>query len=113
MILHQKLSAAMAESLFQIRDPLILDAIRCHTTLRAGATALDQILFVADKVEWDQPDSPPYLNGLLKALEQSLEHAALYYLRYLWARRSSLQVVHPWLVEAYHDLSASQQPAAE
>jgi predicted HD superfamily hydrolase involved in NAD metabolism len=48
MILHQKLSAAMACEVFSIQDPAVLSAIECHTTLKAGAGRLDKILFVAD-----------------------------------------------------------------
>ena len=104
MILHQKLSAAMAEALFGVADQQVLSAIRCHTTLRAGASRLDKIVFVADKIAWDQEGTPPYLDGLLVALTSSLDRAALYYLNYLWQRRDTLLVVHPWLADAYHDL---------
>jgi HD superfamily phosphohydrolase YqeK len=51
-ILHGKLSAVVAERMFRISDPLVLDAIRCHTTRRANATALDKALFVPDKLSW-------------------------------------------------------------
>lgn len=34
LLLHQKLSAYIAEKCFQIKDPIILNAIKCHTTLK-------------------------------------------------------------------------------
>ena len=104
MIIHQKLSAAIAQAVFGITDPDILSAIGCHTTLKADASRLDKIVFVADKIQWDQPGDPPYLSAIAAAVERSLDQAAFVYLDYLWQRRATLPVVHPWLVEAYHQI---------
>lgn len=84
MIVHQKLSKVMAERIFQIKDVAILEAVGCHTTLRSHSTQLDQVLFVADKIAWDQNGEPPYLQQLKEALEVSLPHASFCYLHYLW-----------------------------
>ena len=54
MIIHQKLSRVIAKEIFKIEDEEILNAICCHTTLRKHATKMDLVLFVADKIEWDQ-----------------------------------------------------------
>ena len=102
MIIHQKLSAAIAQALFDVTDPAILSAIGCHTTLKADASRLDKIVFVADKIQWDQPGDPPYLSAIAAAVEHSLDQAAFAYMDYLWQRRATLPVVHPWLVQAYH-----------
>lgn len=115
MIIHQKLSRVMAGEIFHIRNPGILDAVGCHTTLRAGSTLLDRVLFAADKIAWDQPGTPPYLAELEKELDRSLTHAAYAYLSYLWERREALRVIHPWLREAYtelHSLLAKRRLAA-
>ncbi|MGG4498154.1 bis(5'-nucleosyl)-tetraphosphatase (symmetrical) YqeK [Brevibacillus reuszeri] len=104
MIIHQKISKAMACDLFSIQDEAVLNAIECHTTLKAQPSRMDLVLFVADKIEWDQTGTPPYLHALLSALDKSLEHAALVYLTYLWEQREKLRVVHPWLIEAYRYL---------
>jgi predicted HD superfamily hydrolase involved in NAD metabolism len=105
MIIHQKLSARFARDLFAIRDEGILSAIGCHTTLRAGATLLDKVVFVADKIAWDQSGDPPYLDAIIAALDRSLDAAVLFYLAYLWELRDTLRVVHPWFVDAYDELS--------
>lgn len=107
MIVHQKLSAALARALFGERDAAVLSAIECHTTLKMDATALDTVVFVADKVAWDQPGTPPYLDDLLVALDHSLDAAALVYLRYLWERREMLGVIHPWFQDAYRQRNAA------
>lgn len=104
MIIHQKLSKVMAAEIFNITDQEILDAVGCHTTLRSRATLLDQVLFVADKIAWDQTGDPPYIQELLANLQLSLRHGAFSYINYLWQRRENLKVVHPWLREAYEEL---------
>ncbi|WP_236838644.1 bis(5'-nucleosyl)-tetraphosphatase (symmetrical) YqeK [Caldalkalibacillus salinus] len=104
LIIHQKISRVMAKEIFHINEELILDAISCHTTLRANSTTLDRVLFVADKIEWDQKGTPPYIEELKNQLNISLEHGAFSYIKYLWEQRESLKVVHPWLADAYFEL---------
>jgi predicted HD superfamily hydrolase involved in NAD metabolism len=106
MLLHQKLSAVIAQELFDITDKDVLYAIGCHTTLRARASLLDQVVFVADKLAWDQPGTPPYQQKLVGALAHALDHAVLCYLDYLWQQREVLAAVHPWFVEAYQEHKA-------
>ncbi len=101
MIIHQRLSETIAKSVFRISDDQILDAISCHTTLRAHATQLDKTVFIADKIKWDQIGIPPYYDALTKALDISLDEAVSEFLEYLIKMKEELRVVHPWLVEAY------------
>jgi predicted HD superfamily hydrolase involved in NAD metabolism len=101
MLLHQRLSAVLAEQLFGVSDPAVLAAIACHTTLRPDPAPLDLLLFCADKLAWDQPGTPPYLAGMRAALDDSLQAATVVYLRHLWRQRDSLPAVHPLLIEAW------------
>ena len=105
MIIHQKLSRVIAEELFGIRNLNVLSAIECHTTLKSGASLMDKILFVADKLAWDQPGVPPYREAMLNQLDVSLDDAAFAYIHHLWQQRERLKVVHPWLKAAYDDLA--------
>ncbi|GKU24079.1 HDIG domain-containing protein [Clostridium folliculivorans] len=105
LIIHQKISVIMSQQIFNIQSPDILSAIGCHTTLKAGASILDKILFVADKIEWDQDGLPPYINEIERTVNISLELAALTYFKYLWNDSSKLKVIHPWLADAYSELS--------
>jgi predicted HD superfamily hydrolase involved in NAD metabolism len=109
MIIHQKLSRLIAKKVFDVSDEEILSAIKCHTTLKAKASLLDKIVFVADKIAWDQEGKPPYLDALLEALESSLDAAALVYLEHLWQQREALPVLHPWVVEAREYLLISMR----
>jgi predicted HD superfamily hydrolase involved in NAD metabolism len=105
MILHQKLSAVIAAQGLGVDDAAVLSAVGCHTTLKAGASVLDKVLFVADKIAWDPEGVPPYLDEVAGVVMRSLDLAAYRYLAYLWQRRASLPVVHPWMSAAYRDLS--------
>lgn len=104
LILHQKISVVLAKELFIINNIEILNAIECHTTLRTNPSKLDMVLFIADKIEWDQDGVPPYFEEVVKGLEVSLECAAFNYIDYLFMNKEKLKVVHPWLLAAYRDL---------
>ncbi|MGH2093925.1 bis(5'-nucleosyl)-tetraphosphatase (symmetrical) YqeK [Enterococcus faecalis] len=103
MIIHQKISKSIAKMDFGIEDNEILSAIECHTTLKKNYSDIDLILFVADKIKWDQEGKPPYLDGLLQALNCSLENAAYFYIDYIL--KHDIKVVHPWLWDAYNQLN--------
>lgn len=83
MIIHQKLSKYIADEVFMVTNPNVLSAIECHTTLKSRASLLDYLLFVADKIEWDQKGVPPYINSVFTSFDQSLEKAAFAYIHYL------------------------------
>lgn len=107
MLLHQKISVVLAQQIFNVTDPPILSAIGCHTTLKPQSSLLDRVVFLADKIAWDQPGQPPYLPELLAALETSLDNAILVYLDYLWEILATRGVRHPWFIQARNELYAS------
>ncbi|WP_338064418.1 HD domain-containing protein [Companilactobacillus bobalius] len=102
LLLHQKLSAYIAQECFQIKDPLILNAIECHTTLKKNFNNFDLIIFLADKIAWDQSGTPPYLKDLNNALQDSPRKAALVYIDYLLSHNPL--IIHPWLLAAQKQL---------
>jgi len=106
MILHQKISVELAKEIFGVDHQAVLSAVGCHTTLKANASRLDMVVFTADKISWDQSGNPPYLEAVLAGLEKSLDAGVLVYLTYMWERKDSLQVLHPWLAAAYTEISA-------
>ena len=106
MILHQKLSAVVAQEVFGVTETAVLSAIGCHTTLKAGASLLDKIVFIADKIQWDQPGEPPYLAELNEAISHSIDDACRVYLNYLWQMRDSLRYVHPWFLAAHDEFGS-------
>ncbi|MHC5216051.1 bis(5'-nucleosyl)-tetraphosphatase (symmetrical) YqeK [Enterococcus sp. LJL128] len=106
MISHQKLSRYMAAEFFGVKDENVLSAIECHTTLKNHANKMEQVVFVADKIKWDQAGEPPYLDSLQESLEESLEAASLTYINYLMVH--DIIVVHPWLKAAQEWLEYSR-----
>ena len=101
MIIHQRLSRKFASLYLGVDDKEILDAITCHTTLWQNPTRLDMIIFLADKISWDQPGDPPYLTLLEESMELSLEKGAFAMVKYMMDNKGKLAVVHPWLAGAY------------
>ncbi len=104
MILHQKLSVVLAREIFDVRDAAVLSAVGCHTTLKAGASSLDKVVFIADKLAWDEPYDAPWHPDLRAALETSLDEGCRVYLRYLWEQRDALAVLHPWTADACREM---------
>ncbi|OJG54118.1 hypothetical protein RV06_GL003071 [Enterococcus haemoperoxidus] len=60
-----------------------MSAIEYHTTVKREFTQMDMIVFLADKIKWDQLAELPYLSELLLALDTSIEKTSLVYLDYL------------------------------
>ena len=106
MLLHQKLSVVIACDVFHVTDEGVLSAIGCHTTLKTGALPLDKVVFLADKIDWDQPGRPPYLDDLEAVLYgmPSLDAAIKVYCDYVWDHRDSQFVAHPWFVDVSRSL---------
>lgn len=105
LLLHQKISAVMAEQLFGVQEPAVLEAIRCHTTLKGEPSQVDLVLFVADKLAWDQKGKPPYAEALRDALGRSLEEAAWVYQDYL-LNSGKVKAAHPWMLDSHRELKS-------
>jgi putative HD superfamily hydrolase of NAD metabolism len=103
-ILHQKLSRAMAEQVFGITNPNILNAIECHTTLKSNASQLDKVLFIADKLSWESPGQINQHDIRQKVEKNELNQAILIYLNHIWEQRNNLKLVHSWTIQAREDL---------
>ena len=50
-IIHGPIGAVRARRVFGITDNEVLSAISCHTTCKSRMTALDKIVYLADKIE--------------------------------------------------------------
>ncbi len=105
-LLHAKISKVMAMEMFSVEDKDILSAIECHPTLKRNAGILDMVLFVADKISWDNTHKQFFIEDISNGLEKSLERGAFAYLKYLYINREDMKVFHSWTLEAYNDLLA-------
>ncbi|XOK59598.1 bis(5'-nucleosyl)-tetraphosphatase (symmetrical) YqeK [Paenibacillus elgii] len=104
-IVHQKLSKDMAQNIFGCTNDNILNAVECHTTLKAQSSLLDKVLFVSDKISWELPGEHPYQEKMKEKIDLlDLNGAVLVYLNHIWEQRDKLKLVHPWLIEARDEL---------
>lgn len=102
-LLHQRISKIIAHDDYGINDSDILDAIECHTTLKKNASMYDMVIFIADKISWDQKGLPPYYDALKDKVVKSLEGACYFYINYQF-ENNLLLMPHQWIIEAYEDL---------
>ena len=102
-LLHQRVSKIIAQEDFDITDSDILNAIECHTTLRKNASVYDKVIFIADKISWDQKGIPSCDDLLKSATAESLDEACYLYIKYQFDN-NLLVMPHQWLIEAYEDL---------
>lgn len=107
-LLHQRISCIMAREWFGVVDMDILSAIECHTTLKKDANAYDRVVFLADKLAWDQAGMPPYFNELKSVCERSLEEGCYWFLKYQFDHQRLL-MPHQWLLEAYQQLKDMEE----
>ena len=102
-LLHQRVSKIIAKECLEISDTVILDAIECHTTLKRNAGMYDKVIFIADKISWDQKGAPPYYEMLKSKAAKSLDDACFFYIQYQF-EHDLLLMPHQWIKEAYEDL---------
>ena len=105
-LLHQRFARMLSEDLFGIRETRILNAVECHSTLKANPSSYDMTLFVADKLSWDKEGQPPYFDSVSAALDCSLESASLAYMDYIVDNKMIL-LPHRWFAEAREFLRKS------
>lgn len=98
-ILHQRISEVAAKEYYGISDRHVLSSIGCHSTLKANATEYDMLLFLSDKISWDQQGTPPFLDAIQKSLNSSLPAASLAYINFVLDHNLVL-LPHKWLAEA-------------
>lgn len=108
MLIHQQHSAIMAREIFDVDDSEVLVAVACHTTLRAESTPLDKVLFLADKISWDQAGEAPFLPLITAGLSEGLDAGCLAYISWLLGPDGGIRIPHPWLLAALQDLSCVQ-----
>jgi nicotinate-nucleotide adenylyltransferase len=105
--LHPFVGAEMAREALALEEPEILDAIRFHTTGRAGMSRVEKIVYIADKIEGNTRN-PLYVQKVTSSLDfknpYSLDFTMLYILdstiQFLIEKH---QAIHPRTIEARND----------
>ena len=105
---HARAGAAFIEHILHIDDRDLLNAVRYHTTGRAGMSLLEKTVFVADFISADR--SYPDVDKMRALAEVSLEDAMRYALRYtIDDLQKKGARVHPDTLAALQELTEGGQ----
>jgi predicted HD superfamily hydrolase involved in NAD metabolism len=80
ILLHGPVAARLLVSRYGVDDEEVLAVARWHSTGRAGMSALEKVVFLADKVEPGKAASRPDLEEVRRLAETDLDGALLRYL---------------------------------
>lgn len=104
-VVHGPLAAAVLQMRLGVQDADVLNAVRYHTTLRAGASPLEQLVFIADKIEYDPTSRHTGFHaGLMEAVRASAPLPALCFTYLEWVVHEGPGLgwrVHPHAQAAY------------
>ena len=99
---HAAAGRIIAEKEFGVKDPDILNAIRYHTTGRAGMSALEKLIYIADLIEPGR--SFPGIEELRKSadlhIDEAMKACIAHSVLYLIERRAA---VFPDSIECYNE----------
>ncbi len=113
-IVHGRVAAAVLRSRLGIDDGDVLSAVRHHSTLRAGASALEQLVFIADKIALDPSAIHAGFQPALLAARETQPLPVLCRIYLDWAVREGPRLgwqLHPDLVAARRWLAGADRPA--
>ncbi len=101
LLLHGRIAAALLRERFGIDDADVLNAVRYHTTGRAGMSEVEKVVFLADKTEPDELAHYPEWREVHDLAQDDLDAAMLRALElYLERARREGWTVHPDVVSA-------------
>lgn len=109
---HAMSGAAFIEHILEIHDRDILDAVRYHTTARAGMSVLSRVIYLADFTSADRKyDDVDVMRRLVDVgMDEAMEYALTYTIRDLLDKG---QAIHPDTMAAYNELMLARKAAAE
>ena len=102
MNLHGPVGSYVAKHEFKIEDEDILQAIRYHTTGRAGMSNLEKIIYIADMIEPNRKFSG--VEDLREKAKEDLEKAMTVVCTYITFLIEKKQPVYPDSFHCYNDL---------
>jgi len=110
ILLHGPVAARLLASRYGVDDEEVLASARWHSTGRASMSALEKVLFLADKVEPGKVAGRPDIEEVRRLAETDLDRAVLHYLdlQLVEAVRQGWPL-HPDAVAARNELILSRQ----
>ena len=108
ILLHGPLSVRLMAERFGIEDADVLAAARYHTTARVGMSALERVIYVADKIEPEKARREPALADARRLADSDLDAALRCLLDYQVSRAVERGwPLHPDTVAARNELVGS------
>lgn len=105
VLLHGAIAARLLAERFGVDDPEVLSAVRYHTTGRAGMSAVEKAVFLADKTEPEELAYYPEWREVHELAQRDLDAAMLKALElYLERARREGWTLHPDVLAARDDL---------
>ncbi len=105
-LLHAKLGAYFAKSIYGIEDEVILHAIKVHTTGEPGMNLLDKIIYIADYIEPNR-DQAPNLTAIRKLafhdLDKTMEKILSDTLQYLTEKGGEIDPLTNETYQYFHN----------
>jgi nicotinate-nucleotide adenylyltransferase len=105
---HAMAGAVFIEHILHVSDRDIINAVRYHTTARAGMSLLEEIVYLADftSADRDYPDVDK-MRGLAESdKDAAMEYALSYTIRDLVGKAAA---VHPDAIHAYNERIAAKR----
>ena len=102
-VVHGPVAAAVMQQALGVDDGDVLNAVANHSTLRAGASPLEQLVFIADKLAYDPTTPATGYHARLAAARDFARLEELCWLYLDWAVREGPRLgwrLHPKLVAA-------------
>ncbi len=104
---HAIAGAVYVNKVLEIRDEDIVNAVRYHTTARAGMTLLEKIIYIADYTSEERDYKG--VEKMRKACNVSLEYAMEEALAFgIAVRAEEHTAIHPDTFEAYNEIMLSK-----
>lgn len=100
---HAVSGAAYIENVLKITDREIINAVRYHTTAKAGMTMLEKVLYLADftSLDRDYEDVDIMREKVDVSIECAMQYALSYTIKELVEKRSQ---IHPDTVACYNEI---------
>ena len=105
IFLHGPIAASLARERYGVEDPEILEAVRAHTTGRAGMGPVARVVFLADKLDPTKDRRYPFNSEVREVARSDLDQAIRLFLDGdISGHVGRGGVVHPGSVELRNEL---------
>ncbi len=109
-VVHGAVAAAVLQQGLGVSDDDVLNAVTYHSTLRAGASDLEALIFIADKLSYDPTATALGYHPALWAVRDMAALPGMCWIYLDWAVRAGPALgwrLHPHLLAAYAALTPS------